>query len=70
MWHKVTGGIYWIEGPDGIPVGLATTLDDGTPLKVAEQWWAVNRRLAEWIGTPEAREWFARHGVPYPPGDG
>lgn len=69
MLRKVANGVYWIEGPDGLPVGLTTTLDDGTPLKVAEQWWSATGRLAEWIATPEAREWFARHGVPYPPSD-
>jgi hypothetical protein len=67
--RKVADGVYWIEGSDGLPVGLATTLDDGTPLKVAEQWWEASRSLAEWTSTPEAREWFARQGVPYPPGD-
>jgi hypothetical protein len=69
MLRKVVDGLYWIEGSDGLPIALATTLDDGTPLKVAEEWWSTVRRLTEWISTPEAREWFFRHGMPYPPND-
>lgn len=69
MLRKVADGVYWIKGPDGLPVGLATTLEDGTSLEVAEQWWSATRGLAERLSTPETREWFARHGVPYPPSD-
>jgi hypothetical protein len=28
-------------------LALATTLEDGTPLKVAEQWWAASRRMLD-----------------------
>jgi hypothetical protein len=45
MWHKVADGVYWVEGPDGLPVGLATTLDGGTPLTIAEGWWAGAQKL-------------------------
>jgi hypothetical protein len=69
MWHKVAGGVYWVEGPEGLPAGLATTLDDGTSLKAAGQWQARIVSLAKWVSTPEAREWFAQHGPPYPQSD-
>jgi hypothetical protein len=37
--------VYWIEDADGLPLVLATTTDDGTPLKVAEQWWAASNAM-------------------------
>jgi hypothetical protein len=69
MLRKVVDGVYWIEGPDGTPVGLTTTSDDGTSLKAVECWWSPIRAIAEWISTPAAREWFASHGVPYLPNE-
>jgi hypothetical protein len=45
VWHKVAAGVYWIEDADGLPLALATTTDDGTPLKVAEQWWAASNAM-------------------------
>ena len=56
MWHKVADGVYAIEGPDGLPIALMTTLGDGTPLRVAEQWWAGSRTLLEWAKTDAGRE--------------
>jgi hypothetical protein len=47
MWRKVANGVYWIEDVDGLPVALATTLGDGTPLRVAEQWWDARRGMVE-----------------------
>jgi hypothetical protein len=35
MWEKVAEGVYCFEDVDGMPLAVATTLDDGTPLKVA-----------------------------------
>lgn len=43
MWQKIAHSVWCIEDADGLPMALATTLDDGTPLKVAEQWWAAAR---------------------------
>jgi hypothetical protein len=45
MWQKVADGVYCIEDADGMPLALATTLDDGMPLRVAEQWWSASRRM-------------------------
>ena len=45
MWRKVADSVYCIEDADGAPLALATTLDDGTPLKAAEAWWAASRRM-------------------------
>jgi hypothetical protein len=45
MWRKVAEGVYCIEDADGMPLALATTLDDGTPLKAVEPWWAASRRM-------------------------
>jgi hypothetical protein len=39
--------MYYIEDVDGMPLALATTLDDGTPLKAVEPWWAASRRMFE-----------------------
>jgi hypothetical protein len=40
------------EDADGLPTALVTHLEDGTSLKVAEQWWAASqnllRTLTEW----------------------
>jgi hypothetical protein len=47
MWWKVIDGVYWIEDADGMPLALATTLDDGTPLKAAEPWWAASRTMLD-----------------------
>ena len=64
MWQKVADGVYAIMDADGLPAGLATTLDDGTPLKVAEQWWSASRKLVEWAGSDAARELLERYGDP------
>lgn len=64
MWHKVADGVYAIEGLDGLPIALMTTLDDGMPLRVAEQWWAGSRRLLEWAKTDAGREWLRHLGEP------
>jgi hypothetical protein len=70
MWQKVADGVWAVEGADGLPTALATTLDDGTPLKVAEQWWAARQNLLEWAASGEAREWLGRHdGLQGPTGD-
>lgn len=47
MWQKVAHGVWCIEDDDGLPMALATTRDDGTPLKVAVQWWAVARDVID-----------------------
>jgi hypothetical protein len=47
MWRKVADGVYCIEDADGMPLALATTLDDGTPLKAVEPWWAASRRMLD-----------------------
>jgi hypothetical protein len=47
MWRKVADGVYCIEDADGMPLALATTLDDGTPLKAAEPLWAASRRMLD-----------------------
>ena len=47
MWRKVADGVWCIEDVDGLPMALATTLDDGTSLKVAEQWWAAARGVID-----------------------
>jgi hypothetical protein len=47
MWRKVADGVYCIEDADGMPLALATTLDDGTPVKGAEPWWAASRRMLD-----------------------
>lgn len=45
MLRKVAEGVWWIEDADGMPIALVTALDDGTPLAVAEQWWAASQTL-------------------------
>lgn len=47
MWRKVADGVWCIEDADDLPMALATTLDDGTPLRVAEQWWAAARDVID-----------------------
>ena len=47
-----------------MPAGLATTLDDGTPLRVAEQWLSASRKLAEWADSDAAGELLERYGEP------
>jgi hypothetical protein len=59
---KVAGGVNAIEDTDGLPVALATALDNGTPLQVTEQWWGLHRRLCEWAASDEARELLKRAG--------
>jgi hypothetical protein len=58
MLRKVAGGVYWIADANGLPLALATALDDGTPLKVAEQWWAVNSTLLDWASSDAGRDWL------------
>lgn len=62
MWHKVADGVYAIEGPDGLPIALATSLEDGTSLRVAEQWWAGSRASLDWVESDAAREWLRNLG--------
>jgi hypothetical protein len=45
MWRKVADGVYCIEDADGMPLALATALEDGTPLEAVEPWWAASRRM-------------------------
>jgi hypothetical protein len=40
-----------------MPLALATTLDDGTPLKAAEPWWAPAAGCWTWTG-PNRRSHF------------
>ncbi|MGH3165809.1 MAG: hypothetical protein ACRDN0_07925 [Trebonia sp.] len=47
MLRKVAEGVYWIEDAEGSPLALVTALEDGTSLKVAEQWWAASRRMLD-----------------------
>jgi hypothetical protein len=56
--------VYAIMDADGLPAGLATTLDDGTPLRVAEQWLSASRKLAEWADSDAAGELLERYGEP------
>jgi hypothetical protein len=69
MWHKVAAGVYWIEDADGLPLALATSTDDGTPLKVAEQWWAASNAPIGWAGSDAGREWLSRFGDLDQPGE-
>jgi len=66
MLRKVADGVYWTEDADGLPAALVTTLDDGTPLKVAEQWWTASRTMMD-RATGLARELLDRHGEPGQP---
>lgn len=47
MGHKLTDGLFWVEGPDGIPAGLIVTSRD----RVAEAWRAADPRvgLLQWL---------------------
>jgi hypothetical protein len=69
MWHKVAAGLYWIEDADGLPLALASAMDDGTPLKVAEQWWAASSALLDWAVGDAGREWLSQFGELDEPGD-
>jgi hypothetical protein len=60
MWQKVAAGVYWMEDADGLPLALASAMDDGTSLAVAEQWWAASQALVEWAGSDTGREWLRR----------
>jgi hypothetical protein len=53
MWHKVADGVYCIEDSNGLPMAVATALEDGTPLRIAEQWWDASRRLLD-----SCRDWL------------
>jgi hypothetical protein len=64
MLRKVADGVYWTEDADGLPAALVTALEDGTPLRVAEQWWSAGRMLVEWAASDAARAWLARYGQP------
>jgi hypothetical protein len=59
--RKVADGVYWIEDADGMPLALVTTLEDGTPLKAAEPWWAASSRMLE-------LDWGQSRGRPLPAG--
>jgi hypothetical protein len=37
--------VYCIEDADGMPLAVATTLDDGTPLMAAVPWCAASLRM-------------------------
>lgn len=54
--------VWAIEGSDGLPIALTTTLEDGTPLQVAEQWWAGSRALLDWVVSDAGREWLSNFG--------
>jgi hypothetical protein len=54
--HKVGAGLYRAEGPDGLPLEIALALEDGTPLMVAEQWWAASNAMLDWVGSNAGRE--------------
>jgi hypothetical protein len=45
MLRKVADGVWYIEDADGLPAALVTTLQDGTPLGLAEQWWTASQTL-------------------------
>lgn len=62
VWHKVADGVYWIEDAGGLPLALASTMDDGTPLRVAGEWWAASRALTDWAGSDAGREWLGQFG--------
>jgi hypothetical protein len=66
MLRKVADGVYWIEDADGLPSALVTTLDNGTPLKVAEQWWTASRTMMD-PATDLGRELLERYGKPGEP---
>lgn len=61
MLRKVAEGIYLAEDADGLPAALVTTLDDGTPLKVADQWWTASRTVMD-RATALARDLLERSG--------
>jgi hypothetical protein len=68
MWRKVADGVWCTEDADGMPAALATSLDDGTPLRIAEQWWGLGQRLLDWVGSDAERELPDRYGIdPDPP---
>lgn len=71
MMRKVADGLFWTEDADGLPAALVTALDDGTPLKVAERWWATSRTLfqtlAEWAASDAPHEWLICYGEPDAP---
>lgn len=54
MLRIVADGTYWIEDAGGLPAALVTTLDDGTPIRAAEPWWAASRALLDLL-TSDAR---------------
>ena len=60
MLRKVADGVYWTEDADGLPLALVTALDDGTSMKVAEQWWDASRRLLDWVSSDAGRDWLKR----------
>lgn len=47
MRRKLADGLFWIEGPDGVPAGLIVTPHD----PVAESWRAADPRhtLLQWL---------------------
>ena len=65
--RKAADGVYWTEDADGLPAALVTTLDDGTPLKVAEQWWWTASRTMMDRATDLARELLERYAKPGEP---
>ena len=64
MLRKVADGVYWSEDADGLPMALVTALDDGTSLKVAEQWWVPGQLLLEWAASGAVSDWLDLYGEP------
>jgi hypothetical protein len=62
LCYKVGAGLYWVEGADGLPLAIAPALQDGTPIMVAEQWWAASNAMLDWVGSNAGREWLSRLG--------